>query len=226
MICLPLALVSVLAIEQNSPSAPAAASDQAIELKTPTGTISGTLTLPAAAAGKVPVTLIIAGSGPTDRDGNSAGLPGKNNAYLMLAKSLAKDGIATVRYDKRGIARSRSAAPPEIDMRFENNVEDAVAWIAWLRTDARFSTITVVGHSEGSLVGMIGARVAKADAFVSLEGPAQNAADILPLQLKPQLPPPLWEASEALLANLQAGKTSDAVRLRSRRSFGRACSRT
>ena len=72
MICLPLVLAAVRASRQNGLPSPTIPSDQAVELKTLTGTISGTLTLPAAPAAKVPVTLIIAGSGPTDRAANVA----------------------------------------------------------------------------------------------------------------------------------------------------------
>src|SRR5260370_23071216 len=73
-----------------------------IELKTPTGTIFGTLCTP---SGKTPasVVLIHAGSGPTDRDGNNPLLAGKNNSLLLLAHRLAHQGVASVRFDKRGI---------------------------------------------------------------------------------------------------------------------------
>ena len=60
-----------------------------------------------------PVVLIIPGSGPTDMDGNSAALPGKNNSLKYLAEGLAGKGIASLRYDKRGIASSASAGKDE-----------------------------------------------------------------------------------------------------------------
>ena len=53
--------------------------------------------------------LLIAGSGPTDRNGNSVGLPGANNSLQYLAEALAERGIASVRYDKRAIGASRAA---------------------------------------------------------------------------------------------------------------------
>ncbi len=65
-------------------------------------TLHGTLETPDASA-PWPAVLIVAGSGPTDRDGNSAGLPGANDSLKQLALGLAKQGIASVRYDKRGI---------------------------------------------------------------------------------------------------------------------------
>ena len=70
------------------------------------GKLSDTLFAPLQSK-KGPVVLIIAGSGPTDRNGNSTQLPGKNNSLLQLADSLVKNGIAVLRYDKRGIGKSQ-----------------------------------------------------------------------------------------------------------------------
>jgi len=187
------------------------ASEVAVDV--PGGRIEGTLLLPAkAAAGKVPIVLIVAGSGPTDRDGNSAGLPGQNNSYRLLAEALAADGIATLRYDKRGIGKSKVATLKETDLRFETYVQDAASWVSFLRNDARFGTITVAGHSEGSLIGMLAARAARADAFVSIAGVARGAADLLRDQLRPKLTaaPELLTASEDILTALQAGNTVEA----------------
>ncbi len=183
-------------------------SEQPATLVTPTGALAGTLFASAPESGKTPVALIIAGSGPTDRDGNSAALPGKSNTYRMLAAALANQGIASLRYDKRAIAGSAAAGPQEIDLRFDMYVNDAAAWVAWLRKDPRFSTITVIGHSEGSLIGMLAAKKAGANAFVSLEGPARNATDILHAQLDPQLEkaPDLLKANTAILDSLRAGQ--------------------
>ncbi len=190
-------------------AAPAAS---AVELSTPSGTLSGTLVLPAG-SGRVPVALIVAGSGPTDRDGNSAMLPGKNDAYRMLADALAAQGIASVRYDKRGIAGSRAAGGREDDLRFGTLVHDAALWIAKLRNDFRFTTITVIGHSEGSLIGMLAARAGRADGFVSIAGPGRPAGDVIREQLRAQLAnaPALLKASEAILASLEAGRTTAEV---------------
>ncbi|MEM1270723.1 MAG: hypothetical protein AAGI08_11835, partial [Bacteroidota bacterium] len=69
------------------------------------GSLSGTLLLPDG-DGPFPVAVIHAGSGPTDRDGNSAMMPGKNNSLRYLAEALAAEGIATYRYDKRGVGAS------------------------------------------------------------------------------------------------------------------------
>jgi pimeloyl-ACP methyl ester carboxylesterase len=174
------------------------------DLTTPTGTIFGTLTLPAGAP-PYPVVLIIAGSGPTDRNGNS-GAALHSDAYKQLAEALAKAGTASVRYDKRGVAASFAAAPKEADLRFDTYVDDAVAWTNLLRSDKRFSAITIAGHSEGSLIGMIAAERAPVHAFVSLEGAGRPAPVVLREQLQPKLPPALYAQADAALSQLQAGQ--------------------
>lgn len=179
------------------------AGESAIALTTPTGSIAGTLTLPPKLP--APVVLIVAGSGPTDRDGNSG--PIHPDTYRLLAAGLAARGIASVRYDKRGVAASASAASSENDLRFENYVADAAAWLHLLRADQRFTKIEVAGHSEGSLVGMLALAQAPADAFVSLEGAGRPAADVLREQLKTALPAALYSQADAIVAQLQQGHT-------------------
>ncbi len=184
--------------------------DSAISLGTGSGQINGSLMLPAN-GGKVPVVLIISGSGPTDRDGNSLGLPGKNDSLRMLALSLADAGFASVRYDKRGIGAS--AVPPvrEQDLRFETYVQDAAGWIEQLAKDDRFSAIVVAGHSEGSLIGMLAANGRPVKAFVSIAGVAQGASAALRQQLLGKLPPDLAERNEAILSSLEQGQTVSEV---------------
>jgi pimeloyl-ACP methyl ester carboxylesterase len=174
-------------------------------LETPTGTIYGTLTMPVGRA-KPPVVLVIAGSGPTDRNGNASTLV--LNMYAKLAAALAERGIATVRYDKRGIAASHAAGPDETLLRFDAYVADAAALIRQLRADGRFSSVTVVGHSEGSLVGLIAAQSAPVDAYVSLEGAGFPANVVLARQLATNLAayPELEAQSERILASLVRGK--------------------
>ncbi len=179
-------------------------------LQTPNAKIYGTLELP---KGKdpVPVVLIIAGSGPTDRNGNSKVLPGSNNSLKMLADGLAERGIASLRYDKRAIGQSVMPGMKEEDLRFTNYVDDASAWIRKLRTDPRFSTITVAGHSEGSLIGMVAAKDATADAYISLEGAGRNAKDIIQEQLAAQLPPDVVKNARAMMDKVSAGEKVDSV---------------
>lgn len=181
-----------------------------IRLSTPTGMLEGTLVYPTSPA-PWPVVLLMSGSGPTDRDGNTAGLPGPNNSLRMLAEGLAAHGITSVRYDKRGIAASRAAGPAETELRFETFADDAAAWIRQLRTDPRFATITVVGHSEGSLLGVLAVQRAGADAFVSIAGVGRPAAQVLHQQIVAHAPPQLVAESDRILQQLNSGKTVDTV---------------
>ena len=191
----------------TEPHPPAQPVEHAVRLETSTGTLHGSLLLPPT-AGPYPLVLLHAGSGPTDRNGNSAAIRGANNSLKLLTEALAAQGIASVRYDKRGVAASVAAAPSESELRFDTYVEDAAAWIRQLRTDSRFRSVVVLGHSEGSLIGMLAAERARADAFISLAGPARRASDVLREQLRPQLPAELWQHSERILAELEQGRTT------------------
>jgi len=186
-------------------AAAAAPAEQPIALETASGTVHGTLRLPGG-ADKAPVVLIVAGSGPTDRDGNSAMLPGRNDSLKMLADALAQAGFASVRYDKRGIAASRAAALDESQLRFDTYVDDAAAWIAKLKRDPRFTKPAVIGHSEGALIGMLAAEKAGASAYVSLAGVAEGPGAVLRKQFAGKLPPPLAADNERILASLEQGK--------------------
>ena len=195
-------LVLAVAAQVAAAAAPA---EQPIALETASGTVHGTLRLPGG-ADKAPVVLIVAGSGPTDRDGNSAMLPGRNDSLKMLADALAQAGFASVRYDKRGIAASRAAALDESQLRFDTYVDDAAAWIAKLKRDPRFTKPAVIGHSEGALIGMLAAEKAGASAYVSLAGVAEGPGAVLRKQFAGKLPPPLAADNERILASLEQGK--------------------
>jgi pimeloyl-ACP methyl ester carboxylesterase len=136
--------------------------------------IHGTLTSP---PGSKKVVLIIAGSGPVDRNGNIANNFNTNSSKL-LAEALEKNGIACLRYDKRSIGRSDKT--PEKDMTFERMVNDAAALIKMLKVN--YKEVFVAGHSEGSLVGMIAAKENTAG-FISIAGAGESADVILKKQL-------------------------------------------
>lgn len=148
------------------------------------GELSGELLTPAGEAGqtgqagqKPPVALIIAGSGPTDRDGNNP-LGVKAAPYRMLAEALQKNGIASYRYDKRFIGESVNFKGVD-SLRIEDYMDDAVKCIKSLRADGRFSRVIVIGHSEGALIGVVAAREGQADKYISLAGAGSPAEIIL-----------------------------------------------
>lgn len=177
-------------------------SETAIVLETLTGKIYGTLTLPISSTAKTfKVALIIAGSGPTDRNGNTPSM--QNNSLMYLAHQLAIHQIATVRYDKRGIASSSAAGKKEENLRFDDYVNDAKLWVNLLNADQRFSSTIVIGHSEGSLIGMMAAD--SADQFVSIAGSGISADAIIKKQLAAQ-PKSVQDLCYPLIDSLKAGK--------------------
>nr|WP_312231731.1 alpha/beta fold hydrolase [Pseudomonas sp.] len=175
-----------------------------ISLDTGQGVLEGSLVLPQRNE-PVPVVLLVAGSGPTDRNGNNPG-GGHNDAHRKLAQALAQQGIASVRYDKRGIAASFAATPHERDLSVERYVADVVAWVQQLRGDKRFSQVILVGHSEGALIATLAANGSGADALVSIAGSARPIDQLLREQLHNRLPPRLRGEAEALLEALHEGR--------------------
>jgi len=156
--------------------------EEHVTLHTSKGDIFGTLLLPATGK-KVPVAMLIAGSGPTDRDGNNPFA--MNGGLKKLAYALIEKNIATLRYDKRAIGESAAAGGKESDLRFTDYVNDAKGWIELLKKDKRFSSVTVIGHSEGSLIGMIAAKHG-ADKYISIAGVGVTADSIIKIQLADQ----------------------------------------
>jgi len=150
------------------------------------------------------VVLIIAGSGPTDRNGNSLGLPGKNNCLLQLAEVLAQNGIASLRYDKRLIGKSRLAPGMKEDsLVFSDMVDDAEQLYHFLEK-AGYKQIYIAGHSEGSLIGMVVAQRVNPAGYISIAGSGRKAGDILTEQLA-ALPEQLKAESYTIIDSLEAG---------------------
>jgi uncharacterized protein len=167
------------------------------------GHSEGTLLVPASAQ-PVPVVLLIAGSGPTDRDGNSrAGV--QSDAYKLLAEGLAAKGLASFRYDKLGVGKSLVPDMKEDSLTFDHYIDDAVAWAAHLAQDARFARIVIAGHSEGSLVGLVAAQRAPVGAFVSLAGPGRSIDQVINQQMTAQ-PETVRQLVADGLAKLKAGQ--------------------
>ncbi|MFC6858659.1 alpha/beta hydrolase [Zunongwangia atlantica] len=130
--------------------------------------VLGTLCLPSEETETA--ALIIAGSGPTDRDGSNPMLP--NHSLEMLAHGLAENNIASFRYDKR-IFRLQELKLTESDLSFDDFIEDAITGLHYLKDSLKYKKIVVIGHSQGSLVGMITAQEG-ASGFVSLAGPSEK----------------------------------------------------
>jgi pimeloyl-ACP methyl ester carboxylesterase len=153
-----------------------------------------------------PHAVIIAGSGATDRDGNNlAGL--KTDSYKLLAQGLAERGIATVRYDKRGVAGSAALARNERELTIELFAADAVKVAAWTKERAHGAPLVLIGHSEGGMVALLAAKRAGAKALVLLTTPGRPYGVILREQFtRPGVPRALSRTAVGIIAALEEGK--------------------
>lgn len=179
-----------------------------IILETATGNIFGQLVSPEVNS-PVPVVLIIAGSGPTDMDCNNPMF--KTNSYKYLAEGLAANNIASLRYDKRAIGKSKAAAVSESELRFENYVDDAVEWIRLLKKDPAFSKVFIIGHSEGLLIGLLAAKKVDVAGFISAAGVGKPASELIREQLKAQ-PPMVQQDANAVIESLLTGNTVSEIK--------------
>jgi pimeloyl-ACP methyl ester carboxylesterase len=150
------------------------------QIKLKNGQLEGSLLL-ADSLIQTPVVLIIAGSGPTDRNGNNPVM--KNNSLKMLAFELAKNQISSLRIDKRTIGKSKIDSFSVEKLRFDDLIKDAVLWINKLKKDKRFSKIIVLGHSQGALVGLMASKKTKVNAYISVAGAGFSIDKILKKQL-------------------------------------------
>ncbi|MDO9588395.1 MAG: alpha/beta fold hydrolase [Brevundimonas sp.] len=166
--------------------------------------LHGTLLTPSAETRAA--ALIIAGSGPTDRDGNS-GMGVSASSYRLLAEGLAAHGVATVRTDKRGVGESAAALTSEAGLVFTDYADDARAWAAEAARLTGQPCAWLIGHSEGALVAL--AAVAGGDdavcGLVLLSGAGRPIGAVLREQLA-NAPEPFLSQSLAILAELEAGR--------------------
>jgi dienelactone hydrolase len=135
-----------------------------VEIEAGAGPLFGTLLLPAG-KGPFPGVVVIAGSGPTDRDGNNRFLKGPVDNLKELARHLAVQGFASLRYDKRGVGKTPSG-DRVVDA--DVLVADAKAAFAFLaaRPEVRKGGVALLGHSEGGLVAILASRGVNAAALV------------------------------------------------------------
>lgn len=166
----------------------------------PAGTLKGSLMSPLHENAATPIALIIAGSGPTDRNGNDLKLGLNSDSYKLLANALAKNGIASLRYDKRMIGESNNFSTDENKLRFNDYVNDVDSLIVAL--SKTYSKIYLIGHSEGSLLGMLAAEKMNPAGFISLAGAGENIASILKKQLANL---PETQSIDSVLNSLQNG---------------------
>jgi len=182
---------------------------EAVKVESEYGTLYGTLDLPRK-EGAVPVFIIIPGSGPTDRNGNSEMQKGANNSLLMLGESLTSFGCAALRYDKRGVGQSAAAKGPTEETVFRAMIEDALLWIDLMLSDPRFSSVGIIGHSEGSLVALAAAAEREVGPVISISGAGRPILEVLREQMAAQ-PGFVRKPALKIIGELEQGRTVEDV---------------
>jgi len=153
--------------------------------------------------------IIIAGSGPTDRNGNNP-LNVKANSYKMLAEELNKEKIASIRYDKRAIGKSKLQVNDESKLLFTDYVNDAVALYKYAKDSLGYKEVYFIGHSEGSLIGMLATIETKAQGYISISGAGRSIDEIIEQQIESQ-PEEVKQVVHEIFVSLKAGKEVDDV---------------
>ncbi|GAA1780320.1 alpha/beta hydrolase family protein [Streptomonospora arabica] len=155
-------------------------------------TLHGTFALPPGGGGDLPAALIVSGSGPTDRDGNSPGRPdaGTNKNFARL---LADMGVASLRYDKLGSGETGMASREEDAAVgygvFAQEVADAYAHLA-SRPEVDPSRLIVLGHSEGALFALRAHEIVEEHpprALVLAAPPGRRYLDVVDRQITEQV---------------------------------------
>ena len=172
------------------------------------GELKAALEMPDKATGEL--VIIHAGSGPTNKDGNTIGA-GSNNSLKMIAESLAEKGIASIRFDKRGVGDNTALIKKEEDLTFDVYVEDVKSIVDYAKKDERFNEIHLLGHSEGALIMTIAAQQNDVASLISVAGIGRPADEVLMEQLSASLTPNLLVESEKALQQLKAGKKVETV---------------
>ena len=153
------------------------------------------------------LSIIISGSGPTDRDGNNTSL--KSDYLKMLADGLYENGISSYRYDKRGVGSSVGNIKTGNEVRFSDYIRDVTSIINHFKDTNKFKKIVVIGHSEGALIGMIASR-SIADQFISIAGAAEDYLTLIQRQLSIQ-PPYVKSMSDPIIEKLKNKELVDSV---------------
>ncbi|MAW97152.1 MULTISPECIES: alpha/beta hydrolase [unclassified Leeuwenhoekiella] len=166
--------------------------------------ISGTLLEPITKTDTLAI--IIAGSGPTDRNGNQQ--MQQNNSLKKLAEALTLEGIATYRYDKRILKLLRNNTLKEENLRFEDFVDDAESVVRYFK-NRNFKHIVLIGHSQGALVASLTAANEPVDMLVSLAGSGQPLDLLILDQLAKQAPGLVENAKQAFEDLKNKGKAEN-----------------
>jgi pimeloyl-ACP methyl ester carboxylesterase len=138
--------------------------------------LAASVARPQAATGRLPVLILIGGSGPADRDGYVAGIP----ILGQLARDLVKAGFMVVRYDKRGVGQSGGRTETSTIADYAEDVRAIVTWLERERKDVDRRRIGLVGHSEGGWVALtVAARDRRVAAVAVVAAPGTTGNELV-----------------------------------------------
>lgn len=177
----------------------------------PKGPLEGTLL---DAGKRAPVALIIPGSGPTDRDGNSP-LGVKAQPYKLLAEALGAKGVSTVRIDKRGLFASKAAIPDANQVSVADYVVDTHHWVASIRRATGAKCVWLLGHSEGGLIALTAAQRPKdICGVIAFAAVGRRFGDVIRTQLRANpANAPILAPALATIDSLEQGTRVDSATL-------------
>lgn len=160
------------------PPFPYATEEVTIENKEGGSLLAGTLCIPSGATALTPVAVLVSGSGLQNRDEELF----EHRPFAVVADYLARNGIASLRYDDRGFGESKGDGFNATTADFAS---DAMAVVDWLRGQRRFGKVGLIGHSEGGQIAyMLAAREDGPDFIVSVAGPVVKGTKTIAYQNK------------------------------------------
>lgn len=176
-----------------------------VEIAGPIGSLCGEMIK---VDGAKNIVVIIPGSGPTNRDGNS--LPSLNtNTYKLLAEGLAAAGISSIRIDKRGMFSSAAAVKDPNNVSIGEYAKDALQWVGFANQHA--THVWIAGHSEGGLVALAAARTSpkQLHGLILLATAGRKIGPILLEQIGNSNDISILEEAKTVIAELEAGRKFD-----------------
>ena len=177
----------------------------------PPPVLPGTLRLPRRAGPSTPIAVLVAGAGPSDRNGNNFNVPGKTDSLKLLSEALALRGVATFRYDKRGSGEAYTLERSSSSLGYARQARDLAAVFGYFIDRREYGRILVMSMNEGSWIAAqaleILAREGRAiDGFAVL-GTSGEAPRATLLKSLEGLDPQTRKEAMAILEAIEAGRT-------------------
>jgi len=173
--------------------------------------LPGILTRPHGGNSYIPLVVLVAGSGPTDRDGNNYNVPGKTDVLKLLAEGLAARGIASFRYDKRGSGQAYRYESHDQQVSFARHASDIVAILEKLQKEVGISRLVVAAMNEGAWISALAINKASrqglsVDGFAVLDASGKKPLDILRENLS-ELDEALRQEAESIVQAILEGSS-------------------